>query len=59
MGIVAFTRELGSLGTFIAEELARRRGYRFVRREILEEAARVAPVTEDELTRLIESPPGL
>jgi cytidylate kinase len=59
LGIVAFTRELGSLGTFLAEELARRRGYRFVRREILEEAARVAPVTEDELTRLIESPPGL
>lgn len=59
MGIVAFTRELGSLGTFIAEELARRRNYRFVRREILEEAARVAPLTEDELTRLVESPPGL
>lgn len=59
MGIVAFTRELGSLGTFIAEELARRRGYRFVRREILEEAARMGPLTEDELTRLVESPPGL
>ncbi|MCS7236448.1 MAG: cytidylate kinase family protein [Armatimonadota bacterium] len=59
MGIVAFTRELGSLGTFIAEELARRRGYRFVRREILEAAARTSPLTEDELTRLVESPPGL
>lgn len=59
MGVVAFTRELGSLGTFIAEELARRRNYRFVRREILEEAARMGPLTEDELTRLVESPPGL
>jgi cytidylate kinase len=59
LGVVAFTRELGSLGTFIAEELARRRGYRFVRREILEEAARMGPLTEDELTRLVESPPGL
>ncbi|GBD29027.1 Cytidylate kinase [bacterium HR32] len=59
MGLAAFTRELGSLGTFIAEELARRRGWRFVRREILEEAARMGPLTEDELTRLVESPPGL
>jgi cytidylate kinase len=59
LGVVAFTRELGSLGTFIAEELARRRGYRFVRREILEAAARMGPLTEDELTRLVESPPGL
>lgn len=59
MGVVAFTRELGSLGTFIAEELARRRGYRLVRREILEEAARTSPLTEDALARLVESPPTL
>ncbi len=59
MGIAAFTRELGSLGTFIAEEIARRRGYRFVRQQILEEAARTSSLTEDELTRLVESPPSL
>lgn len=59
LGVVAFTRELGSLGTFIAEELARRRGYRLVRREILEEAARTSPLTEDALARLVESPPTL
>ncbi len=59
MGIVAVTRELGSLGTFIAEELARQRQYRFVRREILEAAARMSSLTEDDLTRLVESPPGL
>jgi len=44
MGIVAFTRELGSLGTFIAERLAARRGYRYVRREILEAAACARPI---------------
>ncbi len=59
MGIVAFTRELGSLGTFIAEEVARRRQYRFVRQQILEEAALAGSLTEDELARLVESPPGL
>jgi len=43
MGIVALTRELGSLGTNIAE----RRGYRHIRREILAEAARFGEVNED------------
>ncbi|MDR7481893.1 MAG: cytidylate kinase family protein [Armatimonadota bacterium] len=59
MGIVAFTRELGSLGTFIAERLAERRGYRYVRREVLEEAARVGEVSEEHLLRSVEHPPGL
>ncbi|MCL6553313.1 MAG: cytidylate kinase family protein [Firmicutes bacterium] len=59
MGIVAFTRELGSLGTFIAERLAARRGYRYVRREILEAAARVGEVSEETLLRSVEQAPGL
>lgn len=59
MSIVAFTRELGSLGTYIAERLAERRGYRFVRREILEEAAKVAELSEEHLVESIEGRPGL
>ena len=59
MSIVAFTRELGSLGTYIAEELAKRRGYRFVRREVLEEAAKVGELSEAHLIQTIEDRPGL
>ena len=59
MSIVAITRELGSLGTYIAEELAKRRGYRFVRREVLEEAAKVGELSEAQLIQTIEDRPGL
>jgi cytidylate kinase len=59
MSIVAFTRELGSLGTYIAEELAKRRGFRLIRREILEEAAKVGDLSEARLIQTIEDRPGL
>ncbi|MDR7521184.1 MAG: cytidylate kinase family protein [Armatimonadota bacterium] len=59
MGIVAMTRELGSLGTYIAERLAQRRGYRHVRREILAEAARFGEISEQQLLESVEAPPGL
>lgn len=59
MGIVAMTRELGSLGTYIAERLAERRGYRYVRREILAEAARFGEVSEQQLIEAVEATPGL
>ncbi len=59
MGIVALTRELGSLGTFIAERLAQRRGYRYVRREILAEAARFGEVGEEQLVEAVEGRPGV
>jgi len=59
MSIVAITRELGSLGTYIAEQLAKQRGYRFVRREVLEEAAKVGELSEARLIQTIEDRPGL
>jgi cytidylate kinase len=59
MGIVALTRELGSMGTYIGERLAERRGYRYVRREILAEAARFGEVSEDQLLDAVEGGPGL
>jgi cytidylate kinase len=59
VGVVAVTRELGSLGTYIAERLAERRGYRFVRREVLEEAAKVGELSEEHLAEAIEGRPGL
>jgi cytidylate kinase len=59
MGIVALTRELGSMGTYIGERLAERRSYRYVRREILAEAARFGEVSEDQLVEAVEGGPSL
>src|SRR5574341_2083880 len=59
MGIVAVTRELGSLGTDIAMKVAGRRGYRCVHSEILAEAARVGDISEDRLVEAVEGRPGL
>jgi len=59
MGIVALTRELGSMGTAIGERIAQRRGYRYVRREILAEAARFGEVSEEQLLDAVEVGPGL
>ncbi len=59
MGIVALTRELGSLGTYIAERLAQRRGYRHVRQEILAEAARFGEVSDEQLIGAVEGRPGV
>lgn len=59
MGIVAMTRELGGQGTAIAERLAARRGYRFIRREVLAEAARFGDVREERLVEAVEGRPGL
>jgi hypothetical protein len=39
MPILAVTREMGSLGTYIGQEVARRLGYEFIRHEIIAEAA--------------------
>ena len=59
MGIVALTRELGSMGTYIGERVAERRRYRYVRREILAEAARFGEVSEDQLVDVVEGGPSL
>jgi cytidylate kinase len=59
MGIVALTRELGSMGTQIGERFAARRGYRYARREILAEAARFGEVSEEQLVDAVEGGPSL
>ena len=59
MPILAITRETGSLGTFIGEEVARRLGYAFVRHQIEAEAAQVYEAAEDRLVATVESKPGV
>lgn len=59
MGIVAVTREMGSLGTFIGAEVAARLGWEFVRDEITREAAREYDVDEERLIGTVEERPGL
>lgn len=59
MGIVAVTREMGSLGTFIAQEAARRLGYELVRQDITRDAAREYEVLEANLVGSVEARPGL
>jgi cytidylate kinase len=57
--IVAMTREMGSLGSTIAQEVARRLGYRFLRNDILRSAAREYRVRESRLVGAVEEAPGL
>lgn len=59
MGVVAVTREMGSLGTFIAEEGARRLGYELVRQDITRDTAREYEVLEADLVGSVEARPGL
>ena len=58
MPIVAMTREMGSLGTFIGMEAARQLGYEFIRQEIIQEAAREYHAAEQKLIEAIEQKPG-
>src|SRR5574341_2650724 len=53
------TREMGSLGTFIGQGVARRLGYTFVRHEITAEAAQVYHAAEASLIATVEAPPGV
>jgi cytidylate kinase len=57
MAIVAMTREMGSLGSPIAQEVARRLGYRFLRNDILRDAAREYRVRESRLVGMVEEAP--
>jgi cytidylate kinase len=57
MSIVAMTREIGSLGTYIAQETARRLGYNFVRQEIIVEAARRHEADPRVLEATVEAKP--
>jgi cytidylate kinase len=59
MGIVAITREMGSLGTFIGAEVAKRLDYEFIRPDITREAAREYRVLEERLVEAVEERPGL
>ncbi len=58
MPVVAMTREMGSLGSPIAQEVARRLGYEFLRNDILRDAAREYRVRESRLVGMVEEAPG-
>jgi cytidylate kinase len=55
--IIAMTREMGSLGTFIGLELARQLGHDFLREDLVRRAAREYRVLESRLVGAIEQPP--
>jgi hypothetical protein len=59
MPLVAMTRDMGSLGSSIAQEVAQRQGYRFLRDDILRSAAREYRVHESRLVGVVEEAPGL
>jgi cytidylate kinase len=59
MPILAMTREMGSLGTFIGQEVARRLGYAFIRHEIIAEAAQMYDAAEESLVATVETKPGV
>lgn len=59
MPILAMTREMGSLGTFIGQEVARRLAYGFVRHEITAEAAQMYDAAEESLIATVEAKPGV
>jgi cytidylate kinase len=59
MPVLAMTREVGSLGTFIGQEIARRLGYGFIRHQIIAEAAQLYDAAEESLTATVEARPGV
>jgi cytidylate kinase len=59
MPVLAITREIGSLGTYIAHEVAKRAGYDFVRQEIIAEAARLYEADPDTLLATVETRPRM
>lgn len=59
MPVLAMTREIGSLGTHVAHEVARRLGYDLVRQEIIAEAARVYKANPDTLVATVEARPRI
>lgn len=59
MPVLAMTREIGSLGTHVAHEVATRLGYDLVRQEIIAEAARVYEADPDSLVATVEARPRM
>ncbi|MGH7830538.1 MAG: cytidylate kinase family protein [Candidatus Binatia bacterium] len=57
MAIIAMSRELGSLGTVIGTQAAKRLNYDYVYQEITSTAARDYEVMEEKLIRVVEKPP--
>jgi cytidylate kinase len=59
MAVVAMTREMGSLGSAIAQEVASQLGYALLRNDILRDAAKQYRVRESRLVGVMEQAPGL
>jgi cytidylate kinase len=59
MPVLAVTREIGSLGTHIAQAVAKRLGYDFVRQEIIAEAARLYEADPATLVATVETRPRM
>jgi cytidylate kinase len=59
MPILALTREIGSVGTHIAQGVARQMGYDLVRQEIIAEAARLYEAEADTLVATVENRPKM
>jgi cytidylate kinase len=59
MPVLAMTKEMGSLGTFIAMEVARRLGFEFLRNDLIKEAAREYRAREARLVGAVEQAPRL
>jgi cytidylate kinase len=59
MPIVAMTREMGSLGSSIAAQVARQLGYEFLRTAIVQSVAREYRVRESRVVGMVEEAPGL
>ncbi len=58
MPIIAMTKEMGSLGTFIGKEVAEQLGYEFIRQDIIREAAREYDALEEKIVEAVEEKPG-
>src|SRR5687767_12160446 len=58
MPIIAMTKEMGSLGTFVALEVSRQLGYEFLRNDIVKAAASEYRELEGRLVGAVEKPPG-
>jgi cytidylate kinase len=56
--IIAITKEMGSLGTFVGMEVAKQLGYEFIRQDIIREAAREYHALERKLVEAVEEKPG-
>lgn len=58
MPVIAMTKEMGSLGTFIGKELAQELGFEFIRQDIIREAAREYHALEEKIVETVEEKPG-